>query len=64
MKGLDQVYYDLDGIRRRLVRLTEMERIPTVIGNELVNEILATQSKVETLIMGEVGENGKSKVSG
>lgn len=53
MKGLDQVYYDLDGIRRRLVRLTEMNRIPDPTGNDLVNDVLKIQSKVEVLILKE-----------
>ena len=50
------MYYDLDGIRKRLIRLTEMDRLPTPVGNELVNGILAIQSKVEVLILKEVGE--------
>lgn len=56
MKGLDQVYYDLDGIRKRLIRLTEMDRLPAPVGNELVNGVLAIQSKVEVLILKEVSE--------
>ena len=54
MKGLDQVYYDLDGIRRRLVRLTEMDRLPTDVGTNLVGDVLKVQSKVEELILKEV----------
>ena len=50
------MYYDLDGIRKRLIRLTEMDRLPAPVGNELVNGILAIQSKVEVLILKEVGE--------
>lgn len=56
MKGLDQVFYDLDGIRRRLVRLTEMDRLPAAVGTQLVNEVLEVQSKVEALILKEVNQ--------
>ena len=56
MKGLDQVFFDLDGIRRRLIRLTEMDRLPAPIGSELVNGVLSIQSKVEELIL--KGTNG------
>ena len=49
MKGLDQVHYDLDSCRRRVVRLTEMERLPAPIGSRLVDDILAIQNKVEAL---------------
>ena len=59
MKGLDQVYYDLDGIRRRLVRLTEMDRLPTEVGNGLVGDVLKVQSKVEELILKEVKQVGE-----
>ena len=51
MKGLDQVFYDLDGIRKRLVRLIEMDRLPVEVGNQLVNGVLKVQSEVETQIL-------------
>ena len=60
MKGLDQVFYDLDGIRKRLVRLTEMDRLPTDVGNNLVGDVLKVQSKVEELILEEVSKAGVS----
>lgn len=56
LKGLDQVFYDLDGIRRRLVRLIEMDRLSNEVGNQLVNKVLKVQSEVETLILKGVDE--------
>ena len=58
MKGLDQVFCDLDSIRQRLSRLVEMGRIPEVNGNILVDETLALQSKVEKLIIEGVEDDG------
>ena len=50
MKGLDEVWYDLDGIRRRLVRLVEMERLTREEGMELMPPVLALAKKVEKLM--------------
>jgi len=55
---LDQVYYDLDGVRSRLVRLTEMDRLPRDVGKELTDGVLELQSRVEEIIL-----EGVEKVS-
>ena len=50
MKGLEEIYYDLDGIRRRLIRLVEMERLTREEGMELMPPVLVLTKKVESLM--------------
>jgi len=50
LKGLEEVYYDLDGIRRRLIRLVDMERLTRAEGMELMPPVLALTKKVEALM--------------
>ena len=62
MKGLEEIYYDLDGIRRRLVRLVEMERLTREEGMELMPPVLALSKKVEVLMTKyNVGDEGQDK---
>ena len=56
MKGLDEVYYSLDGIRRRIARLVEMDRLTRSEGMELLPDVLRLRKKVEDMIMSQ--DNG------
>jgi len=50
VKGLDEVWYDLDGVRRRIIRLVEMERLTRGEGMKLLPPVLALAKKVEALM--------------
>jgi len=56
MLALEKVYYDLDSVRKRLVRLVEMARLEKSIGEDLVSEVLKLEDKVNNLL--EESENG------
>jgi len=53
MRGLEQVYVDLDGVRKRLIRLVEMDRLPKAVGEPLRDKVLGLQREVEDVIKGE-----------
>ena len=59
MRGLEQVYADLDGVRKRVVRLVEMERLPKSTGEPLRDKILGLQREVEDIIRRE--DNGSEE---
>lgn len=50
MRGLDAVYEDLDKVRYRLVRLTEMERVPENVGLGLRDGVLSLMDQVKMLL--------------
>jgi len=56
MLALEKVYYDLDSVRKRLVRLIEMARLEKSTGEDLISEVLKLEDKVNNLL--EESENG------
>lgn len=50
MVGLERVYDDLLLIRKRIVRLIELERIDEETGLDLINDIFGLMRKVEEII--------------
>ena len=55
MRGLEMVYYDLDNVRKRLVRLVEMERLDVDSGFRIIGKVLALRSEVGDLLENEDG---------
>lgn len=53
MRGLEMVYYDLDNVRKRLVRLVEMERLDVDSGYRLIGRVLTLRSEVGDLLEDE-----------
>jgi len=56
MLALEKVYYDLDLVRKRLVRLVEMERLKKSTGEDLISTVLELEEKVNNLL--EESDNG------
>lgn len=50
MKGLEQVYLDLDNTRHRVTRLVDMERLTPEEGGKLVTKLLKLMDEVSNLI--------------
>ena len=57
MRGLEMAYYELDNVRRRLVRLVEMGRLDADSGYRLIGKVLALRSEVGDLIEEEESED-------
>ena len=62
MQGLEKVYYDLDNIRKRLVRLVEMDRIPEPTGISLMSPILKLLEIVNGYIERGIEDGGGNDV--
>lgn len=54
MKGLEKIYYEIDGTRKRLVRLVAMNRVEEAVALPIMTKILHLLEDINTVI--EKGE--------